>query len=503
MARHCRAMFIPAFLKGETWGFPGAPVEHVETHAAHVFLAGDRAFKIKKNVHFPYLDFSSVAKRRAALATELSTNRLFSPDLYLGLQDVAGEPVLVMRRFPAHALLAWKMGHGGVDAGLATRLAAMIAASHARAPRRDAKGADIMAGLGEQLSGAFIDSPDIFGPPETLEFHALYESALGAARNLLNTRGEHGLVRRCHGDVHCGNIFIEQGEPKLFDAIEFSERIATIDVLYDLAFLLMDLWANGECRAANIVLNRYLHLRRREEDLSGLTLLPLFLATRAGVRALVTADLAHEIELRKSMKERSQAVDWFRSCIGFLKVPPPMLLCIGGLSGTGKSTVASAIAPFLGAAPGALHVRSDVERKVLAGVSETARLPAESYTKEASHAVYEVCLERTERALAAGHSVILDAVFARAEERRAVAELARRARAHFAAAWLEAAPETLAARVAARHGDASDATAGVVAAQLGYDLGPMDWPRVDAGGSAAETLERLKETVPYRFSGPA
>lgn len=496
-------MFNAAFLKGETWGFPGQPVEHIETHAADVFLVGDRAFKIKKAVTLPYLDFSTLEKRRAVLAAELEINRLFTPSLYLGVDTVLGEPVLVMQRFPAHDLLAWQAAHGGIDAGLAARLAEMVAASHASAPRRDCRGADIMTGLGAQLSQAFIGSPDIFAPADTLEFHALYEASLRCDRQLLSDRSERGLVRRCHGDVHCGNIFLEHGEPRLFDAIEFSEKIATIDVLYDLAFLLMDLWSAGEKAAANIVLNRYLNLRRREEDLSGLALLPLFLSTRAGVRALVTADLAHELALKNSMKERSQALDWFRSSIAYLKVSPPMLLCIGGLSGTGKSVAAAALAPLLGAAPGAIHVRSDVERKVLAGVAETERLPAESYSRQASFDVYAACLDRAGRALAAGHSVVLDAVFARPEEREAAMEVARRNRAHFAAVWLEAPAETLAARVSARTGDASDATPEVVKEQLRYDLGPLDWPRIDAGGTPVDTLAGIRGTVPYRFGGPA
>lgn len=496
-------MFTPAFLKGETWGLPGQPVEHVETHAAHVFLVGELAFKIKKDVALPYLDFSSPEKRRAALTAELEINRLFTADLYLRVEEALGEPVLVMRRFPAQDLLAWRMGHGGVDGAVAAKLAAMVAASHVRAPRRNVKGSDIMTGLGAQLSQAFVDSPDIFAPAETLEFHALYEAALRCDRQLLSDRAERGLVRRCHGDVHCGNIFLEKGEPHLFDAIEFSEKIATIDVLYDLAFLLMDLWSSGEKAAANIVLNRYFHLRRQEEDLSGLSLLPLFLSTRAGVRALVTADLAHELALKNSMKERSQAMDWFRDSVAYLKVSPPKLLCVGGLSGSGKSTAGAALAPFLGAAPGAIHVRSDVERKVLAGVAETERLPAESYSRQASFEVYAACLARAEKAMAAGHSVVLDAVFARPDEREAAAELARRTRAHFAGVWLDAPRETLTARVAARSGDASDATAGVVETQLRYDLGHMEWPRVDAGGTPVDTLARIKETVPYRFDGPA
>ena len=148
-------------------------------------------------------------------------------------------------------------------------------------------------------------------------------------------------------------------------------------------------------------------------------------------------------------------------------------------------------------------MRSDVERKVHAGVAESERLPVESYSRQSSFEVYAACLARAEKALAAGHSVVLDAVFARPDERDAAAELARRTRAHFAAVWLDAPREVLVARTAMRSGDASDATPDVVDAQLRSDLGRMDWPRVDAGGTPAETITRLRGTVPYRFDGPA
>jgi len=484
-------MFDAAFLIGETWGFPGSAVEHIETHAAHVFLAGPRAFKIKKDVKLPYLDFSSKEKRQEALAAELEINRIFSADIYLGLAEVRGEPVLVMRRFAGSSLLSWKLAHGGIDAALAVKLAAMAAASHNQAPRRNTRGADIMTGLGAQLSKAFVDSPDIFRPAETIEFHAVFQAALQASKSLLNARGEKGLVRRCHGDMHAGNIIVEADEPKLFDAIEFSEKIGTIDVLYDLAFLLMDLWTHKEKKAANLVLNRYLHLRRSAEDLSGLAALPMFLATRAGVRALVSADLAHEQPLCDSLQARGQALDWFRAALAYLRPAAPLLICIGGLSGTGKSTAAAALAPGIGAPPGAIHVRSDIERKVLAGVDETERLGAAHYSREASCEVYDACMARAEAALRAGQAVVLDAVFATPDERRAAEQLARKIGVRFEGFWLEAPEALLKSRVAARHGDASDATPEVVGRQMGYDLGQMVWQRIDATGSPSQTMAQI------------
>lgn len=490
-------MFDPAFLKGETWGFGDTAVEHIETHAAHVFLVADRAFKIKKPVKLPYLDFSTVEKRRAVLDDELAINRWFAPDLYIKVTDIRGEPVLVMRRFAAQALLSWQISHGGISRELACSLANTIVAAHVAAPRSATRGSGIMMGLGAQLSKAFVDSADLFQPAATLEFHALYEAALSQFRGLLNARGERGLVRRCHGDMHSGNIIVENGEPKLFDAIEFSVAIATIDVLYDLAFLLMDLWWHGEQTAANAVLNHYLHLRRRQEDLTGLALLPLFLSTRAGVRALVTADLVHDLPVSGSLRQRGVALDWFRASIAYLKPQPPVLICVGGLSGSGKSTLAAALAPFVGAAPGALHIRSDIERKVLAGVNEYLHLPPESYTREASFGVYQTCMSRAATALSAGHSVVLDAVFAHHSERRDAAAIAMKTGAGFKGFWLDAPAAVLKARVAARGADASDATAEVVGRQLGYDLGQLEWDRIDATGSPADTLARVRQRLPH------
>ncbi len=493
----------PAYLRGETWGVPGATVEHIETHAAHVFLAGAFAFKMKKDVKLPYLDFSTVDKRREVINREFEINKAIAPGIYLGVIEVDGEPVLKMNRFDNAALLSRRMGLGQTAAPLAGNLAVMAAAAHGDAPLRDVPGADIMVGLGAQLSNAFTSSPDIFAPAETLEFHALFEEALQRLKPLLNQRTDKGLVRRCHGDMHGGNIVIIGDRPTLFDAIEFSEKIATIDVLYDLAFLLMDLMRYGRRDAANTILNRYLHLRRRSEDLSGLAALPLFLATRAGVRALVAADLVHELAIGMSLKPRGDALDYFRASIAYLKPPPPILVCVGGLSGTGKTVLSSAIAPGIGAAPGAIHIRSDIERKVLASVAEDARLPDDAYAPQNAGEVYRAMFERAECALRAGHAVVLDAVFASEAERNGAERLAKQLHTGFKGYWLQASPEIMKARVSARHGDASDATAEVVGKQLHYDLGRIAWAHVDATGSMDQTAAEVRRTLPYPPGGPA
>jgi aminoglycoside phosphotransferase family enzyme/predicted kinase len=489
------AALNPEFLLGGTWNFPNEPVEHIETHAAHVFLCGDRAFKIKKAVKLPYLDFSTIEQRRDVLARELAINKAYAPDIYLHVTEKLGEPVLVMHRFPTNALLSWHVKHHGIDDALAAKLAATMVRAYEISEQANVPGSSIMAGLIQQLADAFTKSPDIFSAGLVKAFIQLQRQMLDQLALLLDRRGKEGQVRRCHGDAHCGNIALIDGKPVLFDAIEFSDKIATVDVLYDLSFLIMDLLRHDQCRAANIILNRYVHLQRDKEDLSGLSTLPLFLSTRAGVRALVTADLIHELPTTESGPQRGFASRYFDDALEFLKPNVARLVCVGGLSGTGKSTLAMNLAPSFGAAPGAIHVRSDIERKVLAGVIETERLKPEHYSPSNSILVYDAIFARARKVLETGHSVVLDAVFASEYERRGAENIARLLGVEFQGIWLETHPDVMKARVAKRVGDASDADPEVIDVQLGYQLGDIHWGHINASGDQVSVCDRAKKAL--------
>jgi predicted kinase len=304
-------------------------------------------------------------------------------------------------------------------------------------------------------------------------------------------------VRRCHGDLHLGNIVLRGGRPLLFDAIEFDEAIATVDTLYDLAFLLMDLDRHGQRPAANVVLNRYLWRDGDDLSLRGLQALPLFLGCRAGIRAMVTAERAAQEQSDAAERDREHARALLRAALGYLEPVPPRLVAVGGLSGTGKTTLAAALAPELGPAPGAVHVRSDLERKNLFGVDETVRLPARSYTPEASAEVYAILLRKARLALAAGQSVIVDAVYSTPEERATIEALAAELGLPFQGLWLIAGSETLVARVAARRNDASDANPEVVQQQLTWEVGALSpaWRLLDAGGSAEDAHRRAASAL--------
>jgi predicted kinase len=322
----------------------------------------------------------------------------------------------------------------------------------------------------------------------------LSRAALTRVLPLLVARGERGLVRRGHGDLHLGNVALIDGAPVAFDAIEFDPVIASGDVLYDLAFLIMDLIERGFTVAANVVLNRYLLETRRAEDLDALAALPLFLSLRAAIRAMVTAERAERVAERDRAPIRRAARTYFDLAGRLIEPPPPRLVAVGGLSGTGKSVVARALAPELPPAPGAVVLRSDVARKARFGVAEHERLPPEAYARDVTMALYAELVETARRVVAAGHSAIVDAVYARPHERAAIAA----AGAPFRGIFLTADLATRLARVTGRMADASDADAAVARAQEDYDLGEFDQPRwtcIDASGTPEETLARAKAAL--------
>lgn len=488
------------------------PVRRIDTHGAAVFLAGPYAYKVKRAVAFPFMDFSTLARREAACAREVRLNGANAPGLYLdvvaitrGPQGLAlggsGEAVdyaVRMRRFDETATLDHVAGTG-LSPDLCARLAQTVAAAHGRAEvRADFPSAAHLARIAQQNADDFRADPAFFPPLEAAALEAATQEALERGADLLAARARAGFVRRCHGDLHLRNIVLLDGEPTLFDAIEFNDDLATCDLLYDFAFLLMDLWTRGLHGAANGVLNRYLSTLDADAPYEGLALLPLFLSLRAGIRAKVEAAGLGHLPAEERGAAQARILGHFRAAQAFLAPAPVHLVAVGGLSGTGKSTLAAALAPQIGRAPGAVVLRSDLTRKALAGIGETERLSPQAYGPGTSEAVYEVIRRRAGLALAAGHSAILDAVHARAGERDAAAGVARQIGAQkmgadFCGLWLEAPVAALVQRVEARRNDASDATAAVVRTQSSYATGPMAWHRLDSSGDrTALTQAALK-----------
>ncbi|HEX6860693.1 MAG TPA: AAA family ATPase [Caulobacteraceae bacterium] len=477
----------------EEW-LAGRAERMIETHCAWVFLTGDTAWKVKKPVDLGYLDFVALERRRWALDRELAFNRAAAPDIYRAVRritregeafafDGEGETVeyaLEMRRFDDAAVLD-HCPHA-LDGTLAEALGRTIARLHAKAPVTPRGG-------GAQMLGYTVTSNAAHLRRTGLEVEALIaatDAALAAVAPLLDERAGEGFARRCHGDLHLGNILLENGRPVLFDCIEFNDRLSEIDVLYDLAFLLMDLDFRSRRDAAVRVLGGWLDEAARtfpESLWEGLAALPLMMSVRAAVRCHVRMQAGDEASARA----------YLAAAMAHLSPEPPVLRAVGGLSGSGKSTFARELAPLVGPAPGAVILRSDEIRKRLWGAAPTDKLPPNAYAAGESDRVYGVMLQEAQDCLLAGRAVVLDAVFLRPEERAAAQELATHCGVPFKGVWLEAPEDVLTTRIAARSGDASDADAAVLNAQLTQDPGPLNWRRFDAREDFAALARRLSD----------
>ena len=488
----------------------GAAVAQVETHAAIVFLAGDRAYKLKKAVALPYLDFSTLDLRRHVCEEEIRLNRRTAPDVYLGVLPVTrggdgrlalggdGQPVewlVEMRRFDDSQLLDRLARSGELTDHALIDLADEVAAFHAAAAACPA-GADVSEYLrvNAVIASEFdAYTPEVFAAGPARRFVDAVAAEGERHRTLLARRRAEGRVRECHGDLHLRNIFLEHGRPVIFDAVEFDTRLSRTDVMYDLAFLLMDLWHRDMRHGANVVLNRYL---ARTGDIEGLAVLPMFLALRAGIRAHVNATMAAgTADADKAAARRREARDYLTLALDCLTPRPPRLIGIGGLSGSGKSTLATALAPELGPPPGAVRLRSDEIRKVLMGVEPERPLPPSAYASEVSDEVYDLLYQRSATALAAGCPVIADATHSLADGRRRLAEVARTAGVRFDGLWLEAPTQVMARRIDDRTRDPSDATVEVLQAQLREDTGPIEWQHIDSSGEISGVLDKARRCL--------
>ncbi len=491
----------------------GVAPERIDTHAAMVFLAGDMAYKLKRAVWFPFLDFSTLPKRRAACRSEVRLNRRTAPDFYLGCRPVTqaadgtlaldgdGEPVewlVVMRRFDQDLLFDRMAERGELNAGHMIDLADEIAAFHAMAERRpDRGGSKAMRWIIDDDIDELAAMPETFGTTGVKTLRHLSDETLRRCTALLDARRVAGFVRHCHGDLHLRNIFLWDGRPTLFDCLEFDESLACTDVLYDLAFLLMDLEHRGRRDFANLTFNRYL---QRTGDLDGLPAVSLFLSCRAAIRAKVEASgAAYQRDAAMAETMRAAAREYLKLATQFLTAHTPRLIAIGGESGCGKSTVASLAAPHLGEAPGALIIRSDVTRKQLFGCRLEDPLPAAAYSREMTERTYRAVAGHAMAGLGAGMTVIADAVYADPAERTALEAVARGANVPFQGIWLDAPLDVRIARVETRKGDVSDATAEFLGRHPRREEGRMRWTRIDASASAdsvvAEVLRALDATV--------
>ena len=504
---------IEFLARPETLGDGSTTVERAETHISVVFIGRERVLKLKRAVKFPFLDFSTAEARREACEAEVRINRRTAPRLYRGVLPVTrtadggleldgdGEAVdwvIDMVAFEQSTLFDRQARRGVLDRSVMESLAAIIAEFHQDAEVRDDLGgsAGIGSTLGSNEATLAQASEGVLDMEAVARLNAQSREALERVAPLLDARKAAGKVRRCHGDLHLRNIFLYDGRPTLFDAIEFNEGFAVIDVLYDLSFLLMDLDVRDLRRLSSMVFNRYLDTTG---DIDGLAAMPLFLAMRATIRAFVNAAASHAVDdAGKKAEMGEEARAYLNRALGYLNPPAPRVVAVGGLSGSGKSRLAREIAGYVGAAPGARVVRSDVVRKRLAGVDPLTRLGPDGYSAEMSKRTYDAVFDEARAVVATGHSAILDVVFADQALRERAEALAGELGVPFNGLWLEAPPEVMEMRVTKRRNNVSDADVSVLRRQREYDLGTISWDRVDSSSRRDRTLKRALRNLGIR-----
>jgi aminoglycoside phosphotransferase family enzyme/predicted kinase len=477
-----------------------------ETHVGVVLLLGDRAYKLKKPVHTPFLDFSTPERRLTVLRRELDLNRRLAPDVYLGLAHVSalspdgraasagpGEHVLVMRRMPAARRLATLVGSGADVDGELRALARLVAAFHAGAERgpeiageggHDALQARWRANIAElrPYQGTVL-AASMVDPASTVDaIEGLAMRFLDGRGPLFTDRIAHDRVIDGHGDLIAADVFCLDDGPRVLDCLEFDDRLRFVDGLDDVAFLAMDLERLGRPDAADRFLDAYVEF---SGDPAPMSLRHHYIAYRAGVRAKVAC-------LRHAQGDRAAADDAALHAdiaLQHLREGEVRLVLIGGLPGTGKTTLAAGLADRIGA----VVLSSDRIRKELAGLDPTA--PAEAgfregiYSPERTNELYAELLHRAELLLARGESVVLDASWTSRPHRDLADDLAVRTHSRLIRLQCRTTAQSARHRIMSRVGDASDATLPVATA-MATTADP--WPEavtIPTSHSAEESLE--------------
>jgi len=432
---------VQAMIKPLFYNHPVAEVELIETHASWVFLAGDFAYKVKKPVNFGFLNFSTLAKRRYYCQEELRLNQRFAPQLYLAVKEIGGtlhapvmnqqpalEYAVKMRRFPQNRQLDRMLAANQLHARHIEEFALKIADLHQLAPSAET---DKCFGNPDSIIAPALENfeqirPYVQGSQINDQLAKLEEWTRKSFENLqpvLRQRKAEGFIRECHGDVHLANMAWFDDQPLLFDCIEFNENLRWIDVINDVAFLVMDLDDRGQVELGRVFLNLYL---QEKGDYQGLVLLNFYKVYRAMVRAKVISLRLAQGHLNAS--ERSQTEKLFQSYLDlaaqYTLTHPPLLIITHGLSGSGKTTFASQLAVFFGA----IHLRSDVERKRLYDLAATeeshSSLGNGIYSTQAFADTYARLQGLANTVLRSGLPVIIDATFIRQEQRELFTRLA-------------------------------------------------------------------------------
>ncbi len=475
---------ITRMLSADIFDHPVSHIQLIETHISWVILTGQYAYKIKKPVNFGFLDFSTLEKRQHYCDQELQLNRRLAPEIYLKVIAITGskdhpslktrgktiEYAVKMKQFPQAAQLDNMLASGKLNNDHIDAIAQMVTEFH--------QNTDVADDTMEYGSSNMIYQPveENFTQIKTHLDTAVYADKLAKLEQWCNTeflrlkpdfklRKQDGFIRECHGDMHLRNLLWLDGHAIAFDCIEFNPKLRWIDVISEVAFLVMDLHERKQLKLANHFLNTYLELTG---DYEGLSVLPYYLCYRALVRAKVNALRLEQKDL--SVEEKKISINEFESylelAITYSQHKKQKVIIMRGLSASGKSTVSQQLLDSIGA----IRIRSDVERKRLYGISATDsvadNIESGIYSSDASTHTYKKLIELTSFIIKAGYSVIVDATFLKYEQREAFRIVSEKLGAHFTILDITAPADVLRRRITQRKDDASDANLTVLEHQL-------------------------------------
>ncbi|MCW7943074.1 gluconate kinase [Streptomyces hygroscopicus] len=480
-----------------------ARAEVRETHTAIVFFAGDRAYKVKKPVDLGFLDYSTVAARRAACERELALNRRFAPDVYLGLGEIrspgteASEPLVVMRRMPADRRLSLLVREGAAIDDVLRAVARQLAACHAGAPHSreiDEQGTRDALSCRWEASFAQVRAlaDDGSAPDGVEEIERLVRRYLAGRKQLFDTRIEQGRVVDGHGDLLSEDVFCLDDGPRILDCLEFDDHLRYVDGLDDAAFLAMDLEQLGAPEAAAFFLAQY---SEYSGDPAPPSLWHHYVAYRAFVRAKVSLIQARQGASGAEAASRRLATTALRH----LRASAVGVTLVGGLPGSGKSALSAALADRMGVT----LLSSDRLRKELAGIpaeqSAAAGYSEGLYTAEWTARTYEALLDRASALLSCGESVVLDATWSDTGQREAAVRTAETTSADLVALHCQVPSDVSASRLKTRAPGASDADLDVASAMAAKEPPWTDAVTIDTSGALESAVVQALAAV--RSSG--
>jgi uncharacterized protein len=454
------------------------PIELIQTHISYILLTGDYAYKLKKDVDLGFVDFSSLEKRKKFLLEEIRLNQKIAPDLYLGILPISQkgdrfilegtnpvEYVSKMRQFPQENLFDNLLANDRLSKELISELAKIVANFHQNTDINDyISNFGTVSVIKPAFDENYTQSQKYIGYVQTQkqleETKAFTDRFFVEREDLFRSRIDARKIKECHGDLHLKNICLWQDKIQLFDRIEFNELFRFVDVMYDVAFVVMDLDAKGRKDFSNIFLNTYVE---QTGDWEGLQILPLYLSRQAYVRAKVTSFLLDDSNIAEDTKKQKAktAADYYKLAWEYTQRKKGQLFLMSGLSGSGKTTIAKQLAQNINA----ILIRSDAVRKHLAGLSLDDRGDDEIYSAEMNQKTYDRLLELGILLTSQGFNVILDAKYDRIALRQQAIFTANSQQIPIQIIHCTAPIEVLRDRLSKRTGDISDATVDLISRQ--------------------------------------